>query len=48
MALLSREDREELLSVKESCRYLELSGNADFNRVFPEKMLFCEEDEEWN
>ena len=49
MALLSREDREELLSVKESCRYLELSGNADFNRLFPEKMLFCEEDEEeWN
>ena len=48
MALLSREDREELAAVKESCRYLELSGNADFNRLFPEKMIFCEEDEEWN
>ena len=48
MALLSREDREELFYVRESCRYLELSGNADFNRLFPEKMLFCEEDEEWN
>ena len=49
MALLYPEDREALYAVKDSCRYLELSGDPDFNRLFPEKMLFCEEDEEeWN
>ena len=49
LALLNPEAREQLLEIQRSCRYLELSGDADFNREFPEQMLFDEEDEdEWN
>ena len=48
MALLDREKRGELLKIKEKCRYLELSGNQDFNRLYPEHMMFGEEDEAWN
>ncbi len=49
MALLDPAYRETLLAIQRSCRYLELSGDADFNREYPEQMLFYEEDEdEWN
>ena len=38
-----------LREIRRSCRYLELSGDPDFNREYPEQMLFYEEDdEEWN
>ena len=48
MALLSGEKRKQLLKIKEKCQYLELSGNPAFNRLYPEHMMFCEEDELWN
>lgn len=48
LALLSHEKREELFKIKEKCRYLELSGSEAFNRLFPEHMMFGEEDEAWN
>ncbi len=48
LALLDREKREELLKIKGKCRYLELSGNRAFNRLYPEHMMFGEEDEAWN
>ena len=34
--------------VEEKCQYLELSGNQAFNRLYPEHMMFGEEDEAWN
>lgn len=49
MALLDRDSREELYRIQEKCRYIELSGDARFNRAFPEHMIFGKEDEpEWN
>ena len=48
MALLSGEKRTQLLKIKEKCQYLELSGNKSFNRLYPEHMMFGEEDERWN
>ena len=47
-ALLDGEKRDQLLKIKEKCQYLELSGNQAFNRLYPEHMLFGEEDELWN
>ena len=49
MALLRPEAEKELEEIRESFRYLELSGNADFNEEYPEQMFFYEEDDdEWN
>ena len=49
MALLNVECRAKLHEIRQACRYLELSGNAEFNREYPEQMYFYEEDEdEWN
>lgn len=47
-ALLDGEKRNQLLKIKEKCQYLELSGNPAFNRLYPEHMMFGEEDELWN
>ena len=49
-ALLDPDSREELRTIQRSCRYVELSGDMDFNREFPEQMLFYEEEDEeaWN
>ena len=47
-ALLDRKKRDQLLKIKEKCQYLELSGNQDFNRLYPEHMMFGEEDEIWS
>lgn len=47
-ALLDGEKRNQLLKIKEKCQYLELSGNQAFNRLYPEHMMFGEEDERWN
>lgn len=47
-ALLDLKDRAKLLDVQRCCKYLELSGNEDFNEEYPEQMMFYEEDEEWN
>ena len=47
-ALLDGEKRNQLLKIKEKCQYLELSGNQAFNRLYPEHMMFGEEDELWN
>ncbi|MBQ9250035.1 MAG: DUF4445 domain-containing protein [Oscillospiraceae bacterium] len=49
LALLDETKRGTLREIRRSCRYLELSGDPDFNREYPEQMLFYEEDdEEWN
>ena len=49
LALLDETRRDTLREIRRSCRYLELSGDPDFNREYPEQMLFYEEDdEEWN
>ncbi|MBQ9684917.1 MAG: DUF4445 domain-containing protein [Oscillospiraceae bacterium] len=49
MALLDHTAREKLRAIQGACRYLELSGDADFSREFPDNMYFYEEDEdEWN
>ena len=49
MALLRPEAEKELEEIRDSFRYLELSGNADFNEEYPEQMFFYEEDDdEWN
>ena len=47
-ALLDGKKRNQLLKIKEKCQYLELSGNQAFNRLYPEHMMFGEEDERWN
>ncbi|MBO5544152.1 MAG: DUF4445 domain-containing protein, partial [Oscillospiraceae bacterium] len=48
MALTLPEADRELNEIRRSFRYLELSGNVDFNREFPEQMFFYGEDvEEW-
>ena len=49
MAVLQPEAEKELKEIREDFRYLELSGNADFNQEYPEQMFFYEEDDdEWN
>ena len=49
MALLDEQSREALDEIQSKCRYIELSGNPRFNVLFPEHMMFCEEDDlEWN
>lgn len=48
MVLLDEEKRAELREIQRTCRYLELSGNAAFNRLFPEHMTFDEEESPWN
>ena len=48
MALLDPEKRKELREICGRIRYLELSGNGDFNEEFPEQMVSYEEDDEWN
>lgn len=49
LALTDREKRAELFRIRDSFRYLELSANAEFNREYPEQMIFYEEDDdEWN
>ena len=40
--------RARLRDVQRACRYIELSGDRDFNEEYPEQMFFYEEDEEWN
>lgn len=44
MALLQMENRDMLLKIQKKCRYLELSGNEAFGRIFPEQMIFYEEE----
>ena len=46
MALLEDDAGERLLKLRDSCRYIELSGDADFNEEFTEQMFFYEEDDE--
>lgn len=49
LALLDPSARERLRSIQHACRYIELSGDADFNEEYPEQLYFYEEDEdEWN
>ena len=49
MALLDETARARLYDIQRACRYIELSGDADFNDEYPEQMAFYEEDEdEWN
>ena len=48
MALLDSNARLRLLDIQKNCRYLELSGNPDFNILFPEHMTFDEEESPWN
>ena len=47
MALLDPANRTALLNIQRSCTYLELSGHAGFNRLFPEHMTFDKEDSPW-
>ena len=49
MALLDPALRARLRHIQAACRYLELSGDRDFNEEYPEQMIFYEEDEDiWN
>ena len=49
MALLSPAARERLFEVQRACRYIELSGDRDFNEEYTEQLVFYEEDDdEWN
>jgi len=48
MALTDKGARARLRDVQHACRYIELSGDRDFNEEYPEQMFFYEEDEEWN
>lgn len=48
MALLDMDSREELYRIQKKCRYIELSGDARFNRAFPAHMMFKEDELEWN
>ena len=46
MALTVRDAEQKLLKLRDACRYIELSGDADFNEEFTEQMFFYEEDDE--
>ena len=49
MALLDPALRARLRQIQKACRYLELSGDRDFNEEYPEQMFFYEEDVDiWN
>ena len=49
MALLDTGARARLRDIQRACRYIELSGDRDFNEEYPEQMFFYEEDDdEWN
>ena len=45
-ALLQPGADDELAEICRSFRYLELSGNSDFNLLYPEQMFFYEEDDD--
>ena len=48
-ALLDAGARARLRDIRRACRYIELSGDRDFNEEYPEQMFFYEEDDdEWN
>lgn len=46
MALTEPDAEKRLLELRNSCRYIELSGDADFNEEYVEQMFFYEEDDE--
>ncbi len=46
MTLIEPDARRRLLELRNACRYVELSGDADFNEKFTEQMYFYEEDDE--
>ena len=46
MTLIEPDARRRLLELCNACRYVELSGDADFNEKFTEQMYFYEEDDE--
>lgn len=49
MALKDEGARARLREIRRACRYIELSGDRDFNEEYPEQMFFYEEDDdEWN
>lgn len=49
LALLDPAAREKLSAIQRACRYIELSGDADFNLEYTDQLYFYEEeDEEWN
>ena len=49
MALLDPKARGRLYDIQRACRYIELSGDRDFNEEYTEQLVFYEEDEdEWN
>lgn len=45
MALTDQGARGKLFELRDACRYVELSGDPDFNEEFTEQMYFYEEDE---
>jgi len=48
-ALTDKGTRSRLRDIQRACRYIELSGDRDFNEEYPEQMFFYEEDDdEWN
>ena len=46
MALTEPDAEKRLLELRNACRYIELSGDADFNEEYVEQMFFYEEDDE--
>ncbi len=46
MALTVSGAGEKLRKLRDACRYIELSGDADFNEEFTEQMFFYEEDDD--
>ena len=49
MVLSDEGARARLRDIQRACRYIELSGDRDFNEEYPEQMFFYEEDDdEWN
>ena len=48
LALLDFEARGRLRDIQRACRYVELSGDRDFNAEYTEQLAFYEEDDEWN
>ena len=46
MALTLCDAEEKLRKIRDACRYIELSGDADFNEEYVEQMFFYEEDDE--
>ena len=49
LALLDPEARGRLRDIQGACRYVELSGDRDFNEEYTDQLAFYEEDDdEWN